>query len=340
MTRRARSLAFFVALGLALGSALAPAAARADTPPSVWKRAQDPAEKARWSLHLEVRRILSGPRLSPFPSLIEVELRRARDLLEQAHAEQSNDVVLLFDLGLVYESLELHEKAIAVLEPALAKGGDHPAAPEAWMKLALAYAKLDRPADERRAYIEFLARATEPDERGIALYNFAETEMRLGHLAESIRAYRDALDYSKQFVRSGNTYVLALWGLAVALDRYGDLTAAERESERAVQSDPYDRIIDDHDSVFFVPSYERAWYLGLGASARARTTPDLRLALRFAQKAEAHFQEYVMRATEKDRWKNLAEKKLAAAKRERQRLEAKVRTLPRIPKRVEDEEVN
>lgn len=337
-----KARAWLAAAALALSALSASVSVRADTPPDVWSRARDPGERARWALHLEVRRILAGPRLSPFPSLIEVELRRARDLLEQAHAAESNDVVLLFDLGLVYEALELHEKAIAVLEPALAlaKGADHPAAPEAWMKLALAYAKLDRPADERRSYIEFLARATEPDERGVALYNFAETEMRLGHLAESIRAYREALDYSKQFVRSGNTYVLALWGLAVALDRYGDLSASDRESERAVQSDPYDHIIDDHDSVFFVPSYERAWYLGIGASARARTTPDLRLALRFAQKAEAHFQEYVTRATPKDRWKALAEKKLAAAKRERMRLEAKVRALPRIPRRTEEEEVN
>jgi hypothetical protein len=146
------------------------------------------------------------------------------------------------------------------------------------------------------------------------------------------------MEYSKEFVRSGDTYVLSVWGLAVALDRYGDTSASEREADAAARLDAFDSVIGNREKVFFVPSYERAWYLGLGAAARARASTDPRLALRYAQKAESDFAEYDARATAADRWKAQAVKKLAAAHRERVRLEARARAMPRLP--TEDEEVN
>lgn len=337
---RARALAFVIASSAV--STFAPTMlddARADTPPSVWSRARTPGEKARWELHKRVReRLASASRPNPFfPTQTENELHQVRAWLEEAQVAKGDDVVLLFDLGVVYETLELHEKAIAVLERALALAPDHPAADEGWLKLAFAYAKIDRPNDERRAYLAFLQRATQPEDRSVALLNFAETEMRLGRLAEAIRAYRDAMDHSKHFVHSGETYVLAVWGLAVALDRYGDATASARETESAVRLDAFDSVIGNREKVFFVPPYERAWYLGIGAAARSRTSTDARLALRFAHKAEAHFIDYVSRAVETDRWKSMAEKRLAAARRERLRLEAKVRTMPRLPVEAAEE---
>lgn len=304
--------------------------ARAETPPDVWSRARDPGAKERWELHLEARRAMRPPETG-FPSFAALELAHARELLERAHVQDGSDAVLLFDLGIVYEKLELHDKAIAVLEPALAKLPDDPASDAAWLNLAFAYAKVDRPADERRCYLAFLARSTEPDERAVALLNFAETEMRLGRLREAIVAYRDAIDDARQHIRSSDTYVLAVWGLAVALDRYGDLSLAQKTAEEATRLDMYDRLIADRENVFFVPAYERSWYLGLGLSARSRSADDPRLAALFAQKAEAQWTQYVAQATAKDRWKSLAEKRLAAAKRERQRLDAKVRTLPKKP---------
>ncbi len=311
--------------------------ARADTPPDVWSRARDPEKKSSFALHREVVRLLSQES-SVFNQLGEANRLRARDLLERANVAEGKDVVLKFDLGAVYERLDLHEQAVRVLESALGEAPDHPAAEDAWFKLAIAYAKLDRPADERHAYVEYLARSTHPLSRSTALLNFAETEMRMGHLGEAIARYREALDFSKQFVpRSNDTYVLALWGLAVALDRYGDATAAAVKAEEAARLDAFDRLIANPDQVFFVPSYERSWYLGLGAAARARLATDPRMSLVFAQRAEAHFADYVARATArdrtapvKDRWRPLAEKRLAVAKAERKRIEVKVRTLPKL----------
>lgn len=319
--------------------------ARADTPPTIWSRVSDPGAKGRWALHLEVRKLLDESRRSmgigaAFPSLAEFQVGNARDLLERAAVMEGDDPVLLFDLGTACERLERHERAIVALRRGLALAPTHPAAPEAWLTLALALAKLDRPDEERSAYVAFLEQSTEPQGRGVALYNFAEAEMRLGRLPEAIRGYREAMGQGTGTNRtSGDTYVLALWGLAVALDRYGDTSAAEREAERAaVQLDPWDHIIDNRDNVFFVPAYERNWYLALGAAARARAAgSDVRAALRYAQKAESHWTEYVLRATAKDRWKSIAERHLAAAKRERQRLEAKVRALPPLRSQGDDE---
>ena len=330
--RRRWSVAWVAALALS-SMAVLERDARADTAPSVWGRARDPSEKTRWELHKRVReRMANSVRPNPFfPTQSESELLLIRSWLEEAQVAKGDDPVLLFDLGIVYEMLELHEKAIVVLERGLTLAPTHPASDEAWLKLAFAYAKLDRPLDERRAYLAFLDRATQPDDRSVALLNFAETEMRLGRLTEAIQSYRDAMEHSKHFARSSDTYVLAVWGLAVALDRYGDVSASERETESAVRLDSFDAVIGNREKVFFVPPYERGWYLGLGASARARKTNDPRMALRFAQKAEAHFADYVAHATETDRWKALADKRLAAAKRERLRLEAKVRAMPRLP---------
>ncbi len=319
--------------------------ASADTPPPVWSRARDPGAKDRWALHLEVRKLLDESRTSigvspAFPSFAEFQVAHARDLLERANVMEGEDPVLLFDLGMACERLERHERAVVAFRRGLSLAPNHPAAPEALLTLAVALAKLDRPDDERGTYLAFLEQSTDPDARGVALYNFAEAEMRLGRLPEAIRGYREAMGQGRSMARTGTTYVLALWGLAVALDRYGDTSAAEREADRAaVQLDPWDHVIDNHDTVFFVPAYERHWYLGLGAAARARAAGnDARAALRYAQKAESHWTEYVLRATPKDRWKALAERHLTAAKRERQRLEAKVRALP--PVRASDEDVN
>lgn len=325
--------ATFCAILLALAAAATPDA-RADTRPDVWQRAKDPEKRVNYELHREVARILT-PSEFPLAAAEQLQWERAREALEQARVMERGDPILMFDLGAVYERLNRLEMAVRVLERGLALDADSAAAEDAWFKLGICYAKLDRPNDERRAYEEYLRRATQPTARSTALLNFAETEMRLGRLAEAITAYREALDYAKKFERTKDTYVLAVWGLAVALDRYGDTTASAREAETAVRIDSYDRLIGDPERVFFVPVYERSWYLGLGAAARSRLAQEPRVALVHAQRAEAQFADYVARARQNDRWKAQAEKHLAAARSERKRLEAHVRTLPKLPQDTE-----
>jgi hypothetical protein len=255
-----------VAMACALSSL-----ALADTPPSRWDRARDPRVEDDWDLHLRVSPFLWPEQQS------EDERRRkweaAESWLEEAHAESSPDVRLRFDLGEVYEDLDHYVRAAEVLEPALAMAPDHPAAAQAWEALASAYAHLDRSADEVRAYDAFLARTLSVAPRATVLGNRAEAEMRLGHLDEAILGYRDAIALSESASGVLSLFisdVLARWGLAVALDRSGDETAGAKEATLATQFDSDLKIISNTKFVYFVPDYERFYYLGLATTVHAK----------------------------------------------------------------------
>jgi hypothetical protein len=97
--------------GGAMALVLATSVVRADTPPSAWDFARDPAERDRWDLHVAVERLLhqrANEDASPFPEArrtAELHLEQARQLLEEADAEHSPDVRLRFDLGIVYQQM-------------------------------------------------------------------------------------------------------------------------------------------------------------------------------------------------------------------------------------------
>jgi tetratricopeptide (TPR) repeat protein len=225
---------------------------------------------------------------------------------------------------------------VEVLAPALAEAPDHPASPDAWIQLAYAYAYLDRSREELVAYDAYLARAISKTGRATALLNRAEAEMRLGHLEEAVLGYRDAIAESES-VSGLQSLVdddyLARWGLAVALDRSGDATGAAREAAAVVQLDrgnvmqgpwPAGSKIGNQDSVFFVPAYERSYYLGLGMVEYAKMANDPRAAAALWGKAELLWNQYIAGAegwntTHKDRpdrWLPLAKAHLAKAQKQ------------------------
>ena len=85
--------------------------ARADTPPSIWDMARDPAERARWELHERVPAFrCSSQEAEDEDKRRETELR-CLDLLEkleEADAAHSPDVRLRVDLGAVeYELADI-----------------------------------------------------------------------------------------------------------------------------------------------------------------------------------------------------------------------------------------
>jgi tetratricopeptide (TPR) repeat protein len=299
--------------------------ARADTPPSRWDRARDPAVGEAWDLHARVREFMA-PIRSEVLGLRELRLQQARTELESARAATSADVRLRFDLGQVYEELRHNQQAIDVLQPALAMAPDHPAAADAWIDLAFAYARLDRSREERDAYDAYLARTPDGGGRATALLNRAEAEMRLGDLEDAVLGYRDAIDAcdaASTLEDMFETGVLARWGLAVVLDRSGDATGAAREAVSAAQLDPKEEIIDSQKMcgtslcVFFVPDYERDWYLGLGRAEHAKQEPDPRKAALLWKRTEEKWADYVSRADPKDRWLPLAKAHLAATQKRR-----------------------
>ncbi len=326
-------------VALAFG-VLASTTGRADTPPSAWDRVKDPSVAESYRLHVEVqRRLASAGRLPE--GIQEAQARTARTLLERYNAAQSTDLRLRFDLGFVYEDLKEYDKAAKILAATLADHPDHPAAEAGWSLLASACGHTGDRDCERRAYNEQLKRATEDIERGTPTLNLAETEMHAGNLREAIDGYREALRIASRYP-SLRLAPLAVWGLAVALDRSGDRLGAEKEARFARElerSMGMPGLLHDPGHVFFFPSYEIHWYDGLGAAAAAHqaTTPNeiLRL-LRSSEQSFSNYVRFAEIATRKDHWLELAKLRQATAKAEREKAERKYGKEP--PREREDDE--
>jgi hypothetical protein len=139
---------------------------------------------------------------------------------------------------------------------------------------------------------------------------------------------------------------LATWGLAVALDRSGDPMGGAAAARQATQIDQRIRLygppgtpdhgwrfIGDTERVFFVPAYERYWYLALGYTEDAKQAPDARRASRDWATTEYLWGKYVSQAASDDRWLPLAKAHLDRAHAERVSAEARAKTqrLPQHP---------
>ena len=331
-----------------LASAAAPA--RADGPPSRWETAKDPAAAASYALHVEVqRRLAQRDRFD----VGESQALAAKAKLERANAATSQDPRLRYDLGLVYFVLQDHDRAVKTLRDALAFAPDHPAAEEAWLRLAFACGHVGDHACERASYVEVLRLVTEEPQRATPTLNLAETDMHLGNLREAVEGYREALRLAER-TPSRDTAPLAVWGLAVALDRSGDHVTAEKEARfaRSLERSSGMRGLLRSTNVFFVPSYEIHWYEGLGAAADARVEADPERAFTLWRAAEQSFESYVRAAeranalgtsgaraaspAERDPWLALGRARLAAITTARVRAEALRRRGPRPPPSDED----
>jgi tetratricopeptide (TPR) repeat protein len=304
---------------LLLTGALVASAARADTPPNAWDAAKDPGARERWALHVRVERMLSPARADDDavadPRLdAELRLEAARSMLEQADAAHSPDVRLRFDLGYVYYELgdrqggrvDLFQKAIDVLAPAVDASPDDPATTGALSTLVYAYAKMNRPREELATWHRYIPRLVEEGTRVVAMMNMGEAEMRLGQVDDAVATFREVMRVCGTLPNTsgiGSTYVLALWDLAVAYDRSGDPGQALEAAARAARISVIGsrgtisgaELIEHDPAVFFVPEWERQWYLALLASAEAREAKDPREALAFWTRAEQAWNTYTER---------------------------------------------
>lgn len=306
-------------LGVLLLSA---AVARADTPPSVWDAARDPDVRARWALHVRVQRLLVPPAEDEVPipivrdEQLELRLEAARALLEEGHAADSPDVRLRFDLGIVYRFLgdrqgrkDMYELAVRVLAPATENAPEGEGLTAALDSLAYAYAKLGRPREELATWRRYLPRVIDDRVRATDMMNMGEAEMRLGRVDDAVATFREVQRLCSSLpnqVGVSQTYVLDLWDIAIALDRSGDPQGALENATQAVHMNGM--AIMRSDGVFFVPEWERLWYLALGATAEARDDKDPVEAVRYWMNAEAQWDEYIAQSQVdgKDPWLAIA----------------------------------
>jgi tetratricopeptide (TPR) repeat protein len=300
-----------------------PRAVSADShSPTVWERAHDPSLAAGDKIHRELQglRYISSY-LRPSSATRQEQLARFLRLLEEIDAEHSRDIRLRFDLGALLSLIGDEKRAATVLENAIALAPDHPSAVDAYWSLAIAYVKLGRFDDEIDAYEEFLRRSTAPYQRARALCNRAESQIRRDKLGEALRDYRESLVLQPEDV-------LCHWGYAVALDRSGDAPAAMVEAKTAITFDPLDQELSNP-GVFFLPSYERFWYEGLGAMARAQQIDDPAMSVLWWDAAVVKWAGYLAFAPADDRWVPLAKAHQASCQR---RVEEAKKTAVRLAK--------
>jgi tetratricopeptide (TPR) repeat protein len=198
-----------------------------------------------------------------------------------------------------------------------------PVRSEAWQRLAVCHARLGRWDDEIKAYTEALALEPHPGPRATLLANRAEAYMVLGDVTAAVEGYRAALASlgSLDMFRYG---VTALWGLAVALDRSGDLEDALASIQLARTYDRTDSQIHGP-GWFYVPPYDDAWYAALGHWAAARGAELGAARAASYQQAIAAWEAYLARAPSTDRWLPLAKARRAQCAKEREQTMKRLR---------------
>ena len=271
----------WAALSLAFGTR----AAQAD--PNLWQRAREPAAAEQQKVLNRMERILGSiglPELDPEMSAAAIAMSVLSQTLpacpaEDAAALNRSAAQARFDYligGALYAS-RTHREADArcILERALESAPDSPLAAEGWFHLALATGQLGDRVAERTAYLHALALTWEPDVRAVLRVNLAESEMGSGELKAALRDYRLALPEAQQ----PDTLSAAYFGLAVALDRSGDLPSSLEAARNATLIPlpptlfPVASVLD-LPGTFFSPDYEIHYYRALAAMAAARQAKD------------------------------------------------------------------
>jgi tetratricopeptide (TPR) repeat protein len=196
---------------------------------------------------------------------------RAAALIRVAHGAELGDSRLLYLLGdaLVKADKSYLAEGRLRLREALARDPDSPLAAEAWFSLAIAEGKLREHEPEREAYSRALEHEWQPELQATIVTNRAESAMSSGQLQVAMRDYRSAITLS----RSAVTQALAVWGLAVATERDGDLPSALELARRAAGfrfGPPNHPVVAlDLPEVYFTPDYEEHYYRALATMGEA-----------------------------------------------------------------------
>jgi tetratricopeptide (TPR) repeat protein len=130
--------------------------------------------------------------------------------------------------------------------------------------LAVLLTRQRRFAEAAAHYAAAQAAALDREDAAVMLTNLAEVTMLGGDLEGAVRHYERALARA-----SGRDYLLALWGLAVALDRLGEHARALELAGKALHAEGGRMAVLRSDGVFFEPEHELYYYESLGHEALA-----------------------------------------------------------------------
>jgi tetratricopeptide (TPR) repeat protein len=313
-----------VATAIGVFVALATSGPRLAAAPSLWERARHPAARTEARLLVALERMLddeelagadveTGERLAR-AAVAMIDLAKVRDPLDPRLAYFMARALVDADLGRNATAESLLEKAVTGLPvgPLLAR---------AWYELAVVRALHGEHAGARDAQGHVLELAWDPDERALALYYRAASELRLRELAAAERDYRAATVSA----RKPELQALTQFGLGLLLERQGDLPSAYAAFERGLAASlPLASYASDDPlelpGVFFVPPYERFYLAALLAMTRARHE-DNPVARRVAyEQSVTDWDAYLLAAGSDDPW-------VPNAERHRERCAAELRRL-------------
>lgn len=274
--------------------------------PSVWSLAQRPDARLRAdtvSVAEDIFRLVHDSRRHGRE--LHGKLDEVARLLQSVDAARSPSPQTRLLWARVLGDLDRHADARDVLLGLLADGPPAFLRAEVFADLGIAYAKLGARDHEIAAYGEALVHTSVDRGRSLLLSNRAEALMAVGQVSAAVDGYREALSELSQveLMAFGST---TLWGLAVALDRNGDLEGALTHVTLARAYDPIDRRLREP-TWFFSPAHDEHWYWALGHQTVARNTADARVRLDALAQAKAEYDSYLARAPADDRHRPLAE---------------------------------
>lgn len=208
-----------------------------------------------------------------------------------------------FELGILHTRLAEFDRAAEEYRRALARRLDEPSPGSLYVQ-----------AQDDRVLADVY---DDPSEEGTR-YNLAEVVAAGGDLEEAAREYRRAVDLSRAASNPGAlaTQALALWGLAVTLDRLGEhANAIERAAESMRVTDGSMEILR-HETVFFVPPYEVHWAEALGYLARAGEATAAEERRRALEHARRSWESFLEEGGSASRWADAARAHVDALRRE------------------------
>lgn len=313
--------------------------------PSVWASARRPQAAARAVLIDKADKALNDAALykvrkdlySGFflgGDAAEVGKFEARQLLAEAGGATSPNMMVRLRYAGVLRSLASEQKPIHrknieeaanILTTVIASRPPPAIVLQAWNEMALCHALLGQREQEIQAYGEALVLEPSNRRRSTLLANRAESYMAAGRLDEAIRGYREAFAALLEIERRGYG-ATTLWGLAVALDRNGDLEDALEHIRLARMYDEFDERLKD-DSWFYSPPHDEHWYKALGDWVKARAAENsIDRIFEYGHALEA-WERYIHQAPENDPYVALAKVRRRACELERERV---ARVMPKL----------
>jgi tetratricopeptide (TPR) repeat protein len=287
---------------------------------SVWERSASERASARSELETEAelfelryQHLLESPQ-SALPldeqeskALGEAYLAQAASLLERAGAASSRDPFLVCRLADTYALLKKQRAAAKLFEEALLEVPPPVLQARIYARLALTYGETGRVDEEVAAYTDALETEALASTRARLFANRAEALMHKGDIAAAIVGYREAL-----MIQDARSMSTTLFGLAVALDRTGDLEQALTAIRLARSYDPIDKELNGPRWTY-LPEYDRYWYDALGHWSHARAADaDADRDESYARTLRS-WNDYIARAPRDDRWLGIARIRWCAA---------------------------